>query len=189
MANIWEVRTAANRYLCVQQNDLRYFADRFKSVPMSEGWTAPSFELLNKSKKVADFTSWQIGSRTFLVSRRAKDAIHEICGDDVEFLPFATIKRTELFAINVLRKLAVVDWAARPADANLTCGPYALKRDLGPLPPLFKDSSAVSTTFASDEIGAIAVDRGFTGLQLADPRKNLGRMIVHGHSINEYPGL
>lgn len=189
MSNIWEVRSAPNNYLCVQQNDLRYFNDRFVSVPMSKGWTAPSFDLLNKSKKVADFTSWQIGSRTFLVSRRAKEAIHEICGDDVEFLPFATIKRIELFAINVLRQMAVVEWTTCVASAKLMGGPYKLKADVGPLPPLFKDPLAVSPTFASDELGALAVQLGLTGLQLADPRKNILGMIVYGQSINEYPGL
>ena len=152
-------------------------------------WVPPQFEVLNKSKKVADFTSWQIGGRTFLVSRRAKEAIEELCGDDVEFLPFATIKRTELFAVNVLRQVAIVDWAACSADAGILCGGYALMSNVGQLPALFKDPRESGTTFANDELGRIAVERNLTGLQLADPRKQLGRMIVRGEPINEYPGL
>lgn len=189
MANVWEVYTTANSFLSVQQLDLRFFHGRFEGVAMEDGWAAPSFDILNKSKRVADFTSWQIGSRTFLVSVRAKNAIRALCGNDVEFLPFATIKRTELFAVNVLRQVAVVDWSACDDGARIVHGPYVLKTDVGQVPPLFKDPGDFSTTFANDELGQIAVDQGLTGLRLADPRKNLGRMIVRGDPINEFPGL
>jgi len=189
MANIWEVCSKANSYLCVQQEDLRFFNGRFDGTTMAMDWATPPFAVLNKSKKVADFTSWQIGGRTFLVSKRAKEAIEDLCGGDVEFLPFATVKRTELFAVNVLRKVAVIDWAASSVDAGILCGGYALSSDIDHLPALFKDPGTPSTTFASDELGRIAVERRLTGLQLADPRKQLGRMIVRGEPINEYPGL
>lgn len=189
MPNIWEVCSKANNYLCVQQADLRFFDGRFEGAKMAMEWITPPFGLLNKSKKVADFTSWQIGGRTFLVSRRAMEAIGELCGDDVEFLPFATVKRTELFAVNVLRQMAIIDWPACSADVGILGGGYALRSDIDHVPVLFKDPGTPSTTFASDELGRIAVERSFTGLQLADPRKQLGRMIVRGEPINEFPGL
>ena len=185
MANVWEVSAAANRYLCVQQLDLRFFNERFIGVPMADGWEAPAFDVLNKSKKVADFTSWQIASRALLVSRRAKDVISSVCGDEVEFLPFATIKRTELFAMNVLRLVDVIDWS----NSTQGAAPITLKSGLSDLPVMFKDLQHPDITFASDALGAITVEQGLTGLQLADPCKNLGAMIVRGQSINEYPGL
>jgi hypothetical protein len=189
MPNIWEVCFKANNYLCIQPADLRFFNGRFEGAKMAVDWVTPPFGLLYKSKKVADFTSWQIGSQAFLVSRRAMDAIRELCGDDVEFLPFATVKRTELFAVNVLRQMSIIDWPACSSDAVMFGGEYALRSDIVNLPALFKDPGTPGTTFASDELGRIAVERGLTGLQLADPRKKLGRMIVRGEPINEFPGL
>ena len=188
MTNVWEVLPNANRFLCLQQNDLRYFDGRFEGKPMADSWTAPPFDLLNKSKNVADFTSWQIGSRAFLISRRAKDVIYDLCCGDVEFLPFATIKRTELFAVNVLKKLPVIDWPACSQNSNITCGRISIINGLNDLPLLFKDTEC-SSTFASDALGQVALQHSFTGLQLADPRKNLSKMIARGQPINEFPGL
>ena len=156
---------------------------------MADGWTQPPFEILNKSKKLADFTSWQIGSRTFLISGHAKNLIQDICRNDVEFLPFATIKGVDLFAVNVLKRISVVDWLACSGGAKITCGPFSIRNDLSTLPLLFKDTGNPATTFASDALGQIAVEHGLTGLQLADPRKSILKMIVHGQPINEFFGL
>jgi len=92
-----------DHYLCVQQPDLRYFHDHFTGETMAGRWEPPPYEVLNRSKKVADFTSWQIGSRTLLVSDKARQALLPICEDGVEFLPFATIKGINLYAMNVIR--------------------------------------------------------------------------------------
>jgi hypothetical protein len=104
------LETDPNRYLCVQQSDLTYFHGRFDGAPMSQDWTPPAFDLLNRSKKVADFTSWQIGTKAFLVSERARAVLQSLCGDDLEFLPFAQIKRISLYAVNVLRTEDYLDW-------------------------------------------------------------------------------
>jgi hypothetical protein len=178
-----------NRFLCVQQLDLRFFNGRFVGQPMAADWTPPSFDILAKSKKVADFTSWQISSRALLVSIRARDIIRALEGCEVEFLPFATIKGVELFAMNVLTLVEVVDWAGMERVGRTESGPKVLRGNLKALPPIFKDRRRPGDTYASDALGRLAVAHGLTGLRLADPRKNIGRMIVHGEGINEYPGL
>jgi len=189
VSRVWEVVPDADRYLCVQQADLRLFNGRFIGKPMSRDWTSPEFETLNRSKKVADFTSWQMGSRAMLVTVRAKDAIESLAGTDVEFLPFATIRGVELLALNVLRLVPAVDWEAmNRQDWNLST-PVILRSGLADIPPIFKDSERPHSTFASDALGELALEYGLKGLRLADPRKNLTRSIVRGLEINEYPGL
>ena len=74
MLRIWELHVDADPHLCVQAPDLRYFKDKFDGRPMKNGWAAPPYEILGRSKEVADFTSWQIGS-TFLVSSKAREVL------------------------------------------------------------------------------------------------------------------
>lgn len=185
---IWEVCPDANRYLCVQQLDLRFFNDRFDGQLLGEKWSSPDYDILNRSKNVADFTSWQIGSRSFLISSRAVGLLRPLVSNKVEFLPFATIKGTELFAVNVCDTVPVIDWRRSICNAH-TIDRIALLPTPVQLPLLFKDPDLPSYTFASDALGELAIENRLTGLQLADPEKNRLRQIVRGEQINEFPGL
>jgi hypothetical protein len=187
---IYELLPDPNRYLCVQSPDLRYFWHKFDGRSMATVWERPTYEVLNRSKKVADVTSWQIGT-TFLVSEKARGVLAEACSpNDLEFLPFDRIKGAELFAVNVLRMEDYLDRTRTEfmsgADIPLR---VAWKRDLPrALPPLFKVVGG-SGTYASAELGQAVVETGLTGVRLADPGKNRIEQIRRGEPINEFPGL
>jgi hypothetical protein len=187
---VYELVPDPDRYLCVQTTDLRYFWDKFDGRSMTAGWERPAYEVLNRSKKVADVTGWQIG-KTFLVSERARRVLAEVCSpDDLEFLPFDRVKGTDLFAVNVLRTEDYLDWTRTEfvpgADIPLRA---AWRPDLPrALPPLFKVVGG-SSTYATAELGQAVVASGLTGVRLADPGKNRIEQIMRREPINEFPGL
>jgi hypothetical protein len=189
MLRIWELHVDADPHLCVQAPDLRYFKDKFDGRPMKNGWAAPPYEILGRSKEVADFTSWQIGS-TFLVSSKAREVLEGVSGRDIEFLPFDRIKGCELFAVNVLRvedymdeeKTEFVPGAGIPEKV-------AWKTELPPeLPPVFKVPES-PWTYVSAGFAEKAAEYALTGVSLADPSKARLRQIIRREQINEYPGL
>lgn len=189
MDRVWEIAADPDRYLCVQQSDLRYFHDHFIGERMSADWAPPTYEVLNRSKKVADFTGWQIGSRALLVSEKARTALLPICDGGVEFLPFATIKGVNLFAMNVIRLVDIIDWNRSDITGDYLVNSVAFQRRETPPPAIFKDPRLTGWTFVTDDFGHAAVANGLTGLRLADPAKNRFRQIIDGTPINEFAGL
>jgi hypothetical protein len=187
---VWELNADPNRHLCVQQSDLRFFQDRFVGMPMSAGWQTPPYEILTRSRRVADLTSWQIGSRAFLVTERARDAIAELCGSDVEFLHFDQIKGSLLFALNALRIEDLRDRSRASANDEIWGMSPVLFDDVDPrdIPPMFK-CGPDSPIYVSNEFGAMAVREKLTGVRLADPEKIRVQQIVRGEPLNEFPGL
>lgn len=187
MLRIWELHVDANPHLCVH-SDLRYFDGKFDGRRMKGEWAPPPYEVLGRSKKVADFTSWQ-GS-TFLVSNKAREVLAGLSGDDIEFLPFDCIKGCELFAVNVLRfedfldaeKTEFMPGAGIPSrvawNAQLPVG----------LPPVFKVLRS-PWTYVSKAFAEKAVEHALTGVSLADPSKNRLQQIIRQQPLNEYPGL
>ena len=189
MLRIWELHVDPNPHLCVQQSDLRYFNGKFDGRPMKAGWVTPPYEILGRSKKVADFTSWQIGS-TFLVSNKAREVIAGLSGEDIEFLPFDCIKSCELFAVNVLRiedfldveKTEFMPGAGIPSRV-------AWKGQLPvEVPPVFKVRRS-PWTYVSKAFAEKAVEHALTGVSLADPGKDRFQQTIRQEPINEYPGL
>ena len=186
---IWELHVDANPHLCVQQADLRYFNGKFDGRPMKGDWVTPPYEVLGRSKKVADFTSWQIGS-SFLVSSEARQVLADLSGEDIEFLPFDRIKGRELFAVNVLRIEDFIDvdrTEFMPGSGVPTH--VAWKTNLpDELPPVFRVSRSpwiyVTRAFAEK-----AVEAGLTGVSLADPAKNRLKQIIECEPVNEFHGL
>ncbi|HYJ52535.1 MAG TPA: hypothetical protein VEW04_05130 [Allosphingosinicella sp.] len=188
MSRIWEVLSDPNRYLCVQQSDLRYFRDRFIGQPTSGDWEPPAFEILNRSKKVADFTSWQIRGRVLLVSDRARKALLPVCQDGVEFLQFATIKRVNLFAMNVLKLEELIDFERSRIKDHVV--ESIVFRDMRTEPPVvFKDPRLPDMIFGTDALRNLALAHELIGLCLADPAKERMRQIVRREPINEFGGL
>lgn len=191
MSRIWELNIAANQHLAIQTGDLRYFWDHFNGQPMSRTWSTPDYDVLNRSKKVADFTSWQIGSQAFLASARAKEMILQLDQAAVEFLPFGSFKGRELFAVNVLRTEDFLDMERTEFMSGAGGTPVRVVwRDQMPeqVPPIFKIRGS-SNTYVSELFGRKAVELAMTGLRLADPKKNRFEQIVRGEQINEFPGL
>lgn len=191
MLRIWELNIDANQHLAIQPGNLSYFWDHFSGHPMSQTWSTPAYEVLNRSKKVADFTSWQIGSQAFLVSARAKEMILQLDRAAVEFLPFDSFKGRDLFAVNVLRTEDFLDMDRTEFMSGTSQTPsHVVWQDQLPteLPPIFKVKGS-SNTYVSESFGQKAVELSMTGVRLADPKKNRFEQVVRGEQINEFPGL
>ncbi len=190
MLRIWELNTDPNRHLFIQTVDLRYFNERFNGSPISDDWEIPAYDVLNRSKKVADFTSWQVGSQVFLVSPLARDLISQLDESAVEFLPFDRIKGRKLYVANVLRTEDFLDLARTEFQEGSGLPVRVAWRAGLPdaLPPIFKVKGG-SDTYVSTDFGRKAVEHRITGLRLADPAKNRFQQIVRGEQINEFPGL
>ncbi len=127
---------------------------------MKESWVPPAVSVSGKSYKVADFVLWML--RAPVISLKARDAISDLCGGLVEFLPFHEIKQAPYFAVNVL------------------------SRDV--LQPIYK-TTPDSVVFVDERFGDAVRDNGLTGVALADPANSIGRRIVWGESIHDFPGL
>jgi len=156
----YELCPQSKQRLSFIPDDLRYFNDRFIGEPMSEGWTIPTVSTAGTSYKAADFVLWMLCAP--VVSLRVREALANICMGLVEFLPFHTISKSPYFAMNVL------------------------SRDT--LMPIYK-TSPNSVVYVDERFGAIVRNNGLTGLALADPENDIGRRIVRGESLHDFPGL
>ena len=188
---IWALTPNSNRYLCINPADLRFFWDRFDGRLLSEGWETPEYTLLNKSKKVVDFTSWQI-TKTLLMTERAKREISNLCGRDVEFLQFGTVKNKLLFALNVLRVEDILDVGRSDFMAGSGLVMRAAFKNVRheKLPPLFKISPAgISDIYVSEAFGEMLVATKLSGAILRDPAKNPFQQIINREELNDFPGL
>ena len=127
---------------------------------MAMAWAIPPAKPYGKSYKAADFVAWAL--RAPIVSKRAKYALEGICTDLVEFLPFHEIKGDPYFAINVL--------------------------NLNPNAPIHKPKPQ-GVPLVDERFAVIIRDCGLSGVALADPRNSIGRRIVRGESLHDFPGL
>lgn len=142
-------------------DSLYYFQDHFVCEPMAALWEPPPFKAIRKRAKPTDFVSWML--RAPVVRDRVREILRDYVGDDLEFLPFyETMGGEQLFAMNVLT-----------TDASR---------------PIFKNGPA-SKVYVRHEFGVLAATHKFTGIALADPGANNGRLVVRGESINVFPGL
>ena len=141
-------------------DDLRYFDSHFVCEAMEPCWKIPPAKPNGISYKAADFISWML--RAPIVSARAKLALEEICQGLVEFLPFHSIKGEPYFAINVLS----CDYDA----------------------PIHKPNPH-SVPLVDGRFGAVIRDCALSGVALADPDNCIGRRVVRGESLHDFPGL
>ena len=116
--------------------------------------------------------------------------LQALCEGDLEFLPFARIKRTDLYAVNVLR---IEDYLDLEHTEFMPGADIPVRAKWQPdlpsvLPPLFKVVGG-SSTYASESFGNAVMQHGLTGARLADPGKNRFLQIVKDEPINEFPGL
>lgn len=189
MLRIWELSPDSNRHLCIQPQDLRYFWNHFNGERISDRWEIPPHEVLNRSKKLADFTSWQTLS-AFLVSQRAKDMIASLDENAVEFLPFGSLKGQDLFAANVLRTEDYLDFDRTEFMSGANIPERIIWRGDLPddLPPIFKVKGGAAT-YVTEPFGRMVVKLGLTGLRLADPSNCRLEQITNGETVNAFPGL
>jgi len=127
---------------------------------MKASWELPKVTPLGTSYRSADFVPWML--RAPVVSMRAKDALSELCTGLVEFLPFHPIKGVPYFAVNVLSR-----------DEQM---------------PIHKTDPS-SVPLVDDRFGEIVRECRLSGVALADPANDIGRRIVRGESLHDFPGL
>jgi hypothetical protein len=156
----YELVIVSNKRISFSPIDLTYFRYNFICESLRNKWTIPPVTVLGKSYKAADFVLWM--QRAPVISEKAKDALSDICGDLVEFLPFHAIKGKSYFVLNVLNM----------KDSEV----------------IFKKSPN-SVIFVTEEFGDILIDKSLTGAVLADPDDDIDRKMLRGESVNAYPGL
>jgi hypothetical protein len=156
----YELAPQSKRRFRFLVDDLRYFNAHFTCEPMIDSWELPPVTPHGSSYKAADVVSWML--RAPVVSERAKEALSGICTDLVEFLPFHSVKKKRYFAVNVLNR----------DDRQ----------------PIYK-SDPESVVFVDERFGAVVRDHGLSGVALADPTIDIGRRIVRGQSLHDFPGL
>jgi hypothetical protein len=156
----YELVPVSARRFCFIPADLRYFSTHFVCEPMLTFWQLPAVATYGRSYKAADFVLWML--RAPVVSQRAKDALSGLCHGLVEFLPFHPIRGAPFFAVNVLNR-----------DERQ---------------PIYK-ASTDGVVLVDDRFGAVVRDSALTGAALADPSNDIGRRIVRGESLHDFPGL
>jgi len=170
-------------YRSLIPDDLRYFHDHFVCKKMIDDWSEPPVRIDGKRKPIADFTSWTLGSP--IVSDKAHRLILELCGEDVEFLPFNVFRRNS-FAMNVLACGNYVDTqesVLRPFPISIV-----FKKEVPEFPPIFKSSGVEELVFVTERFAKLVVTHGLTGIELLDPTENALFSSITGVVRNSYPG-
>ncbi len=157
---IYELCYYSKKRLSLIPHDLRYFNTHFNCRSLQSEWEVPPVTIYPKSYKVADFVGWMLMAP--VVSDRTKQIITSALKVEVEFLPFHSLKGRPYYAMNVM--------------------------SLDPTSAIFKKTTG-SVVYVSDEFGDMACDAKLTGLVLADPDAENGRMIVRGLDTNVFKGL
>jgi hypothetical protein len=109
----------------------------------------------------------------------------------VEFLSFGLLKGRPYFAVNVLSTMDYVDFDASDIDwlpgvADGLPKSITLRRDIGPLPPMFKLKRIAGQVYVSDEMARVLVDAGLTGFALARPTTHIFERILKRESLDDY---
>ena len=154
--------------------DLNYFQDHFVGKHMAATWVSPVFTVSSKSRPVRDFISWF--SAAMVVSERAKESLEPLIGRNVEFLPFATIKGSKFFAVNVIEVIDCLDHKASgvthsPDDATRIIHVERFVFDNARLRnvPLFKVPEWPGEIFVSEEFAKIVEDKKLAGAGFDNP--------------------
>lgn len=192
LAQPWLLAIGGKNNLGLIPHNLDWFKYKFECQPMLEEWNAPTFEISGKSKKLRDFVSWV--SRAPLVSERAMQAIRKLCGQDIEFLPFHSIKGKPYWVMNVLRLEDIVDLnkcnASIYGGKVVSISEYVFKEDrIRNLHPIFKVPEVKGDVFVSQEFANMVIDLQLTGLSLADPKVNNFVKVARGESVNVVNGV
>lgn len=78
----------------------------FRGQPLPAGWCMPPVEFGATDKPLHDFV-W--GSEVPFVSKRAKQALETITGNDVQFWPIGKVKGRDYFIFNVINLIDCLD--------------------------------------------------------------------------------
>lgn len=148
--------------------DVDYFQDHFTGRKMASGWKPENFEVAKKSLPVRDCIPWFLGAPVF--SEKACEALAELLGDSVEFLPLTRAKSKELFAVNVLRSESCIARAER-VGKNLRF-PLVIDRERWSGAPMFKPTEDNTMVLVSRRFVDAVLSQKLTGFvftRLDDP--------------------
>ena len=128
------------------------------------------------------------------MSKRAKELIQNLCGDDVEFLRFHDLKGKPYYAMNVLRVVDVLDIescdGARDDSGKLFyANKFSFKKSAKNLPPMFKEPVFLTTIFVTEPFANMAIENELTGLALSDPSIDELSLIVQSKDLNVVEGI
>jgi hypothetical protein len=205
MANdlkIWRLESCSNYYLSIYSpnHNLNYFDNNFIGKPMLANWTPPNVELRSKSKKAADFVSWEIDG-SFMVSEKAKLALEPVLNEYVEFLPFNEIKGKPYYAVNVLQlepnlldadKSEILYGYDEPKNILILKSAVFVNAFPTKLPPIFKiefNGRIQSEIFVTKPFADILIETQLTGIELADPSKYSLPYVLESKSQNVVQGV
>jgi hypothetical protein len=154
--------------------DLDYFQEHFTGRRMVSSWKPPAFDVLRRAKPIRDFVSWS-GS-VIVVTARAKDRLERLIGPYVEFLPLATLKGKELFAVNVVEVVDCLDRKASKITPSrddpsriVHIGRFVFDRTRLRNVPVFKIPEWPASIFVSEEFARAVVSGRLTGAGFDDP--------------------
>lgn len=192
--DVWIFRSADSRNLALIPHNLDYFQTRFVCKPMKHDWEPPPVTIDGKSHRLRDFVSWM--AKAPVVSERAKDAMENLLGPNVEFLPLIELRGKQYFAINVLKLVDCLDianseivYGATDPRRIMNIKRYALLPDRIEDVPIFKVPDYRSAVFVTKPFVDLVIKAKLTGAKFADPTANPWQAILHGKSCNTVPGV
>jgi hypothetical protein len=185
-SGIWLLFLNSNNYRHFIPHDLSWFVNRFECKPLRGSWEMPPAKTLHKSKPAKDFIGWM--NRAPVVSQRTRELIHQLVGDDVEFLPFHELNGKPYFVMNVLRCEDFLD--EERSGHTPSEGPFIFRNSLpAQIPPIFKCAGHWDSIFVTSAFGELMVAHKLRGAALGDPAVPVFPLIVTKQPVNRYPGL
>jgi hypothetical protein len=183
---IWRLHLEANRYRSFIPHDLSFFEKRFECKRLQGSWEIPPAKVLGRSKPAKDFISWM--EKAPVVSLRTRELVHNLVGEDVEFLPFHELDEKPYFVMNVLECQDYLDM--EESDFKQFRERFVFRHNLPErIPPIFKCPGQWASIFVTSAIGELMVAHKLRGAGLADPAEPLMPLILAKRPTNRYPGL
>lgn len=126
--------------------------------------------------------------RAPVVSLRTRELVHDLAGEDVEFLPFHELNEKPYFVMNVLRIEDYLDM--EESDFKQFRERFVFRDNLPErIPPIFKCPGQWNSIFVTSAVGGLMVTHKLRGAALADPAEPLMPLILAKRPTNRYLGL
>lgn len=191
--DVWTLWDNGDKYVSIEPYDLPYYQEHFIGKRMFNTWEPKPFELLGKSKPMADIIGWMLSAP--IMTEKAVNALAPLIGEYVEFLPFGKLRKKEVFAVNVLFSVDCLDYDKTEVvyfDKGRT-GAYDINQfyfdaALVPDVPIFKAPDGGGMIFVRRPFVDAVIMHQLRGFQFADPSVNPFLSIAL-RNINVVPGV
>jgi hypothetical protein len=191
---VWRLATECSDAV-VLRTPLSYFRDHFAGRPMMAGWQPPVIDVRGgPRKRLPDFVSWMLSAP--VITSKAKLALEPLIAPHAEILPLRAVRKTQLYALNVLTLVDCLDEQA----SEIVYSPdtpgrivnvlaFSFKDGCVPDAPIFKLATYPSDVFVTRPFVASTRSAGLVGAAFADPTVNPLPLLMQGRSINVVEGL